>query len=72
MALPVFSSPKLPLIAGVLAVAILKPDLLVAGLLGLAVVGIVGGVIYVALFTRDPERRRTAVKLIKAIFGRKS
>ena len=72
MALPVFSSPKLPLIAGVLAVAILKPDLLVAGLLGLAVVGIVGGVIYVALFTRDPERRRTAVKLITAIFGRKS
>jgi hypothetical protein len=70
MALPAFPSRKLPLIAGVVAVGIIKPELL-AAVLGLAVVAIIGGVIYIAIFSRDPERRKIAVKLIKAIFGRK-
>ena len=41
-------------------------------ILGLAAVVIVGSVIYIALFSRNAERRETAVNLIRAIFGRKS
>lgn len=70
MALPAFPFRKLPVIAGVVAVGIVKPELLVA-VLGLAVVAIIGGVIFIAIYTRDPERRNIAVELIKAIFGRK-
>lgn len=71
VALPAFTR-KLPVFGVALAVVVFKPELLVGGLLALAVVGIMGGLVYVALYTRDPERRKTAVELFKAIFTRKS
>jgi len=47
-----------------------KPiSVMLAGLSALAIV-LIAVVVFTALFTGDPERRRTALKVLQTLFGR--